>query len=135
MKSCINRFGQLAGLVKKVKRTGWTRYLPKEKVESVGDHSAKIAFLALYLRGIENIDYLKCMEMALIHDIAEGIVGDFTPHCKITYAMADADPNKSLKRNTGPSSSSSKNWKRTIRCTTRVSGCSTSRERPMSHKS
>jgi 5'-deoxynucleotidase YfbR-like HD superfamily hydrolase len=48
----INRFGALAGLVKKVKRTGWTRYLPKDKVESVGDHSAKIAFLTLYLRNI-----------------------------------------------------------------------------------
>ena len=84
MKSCINRFGQLAGLVKKVKRTGWTRYLKSEHVESVGDHSAKIAFLTLYLRNIENVDYKKCMEMALIHDIAEGLVGDFTPYCKIT---------------------------------------------------
>lgn len=85
MKSCINRFGQLAGLIKKVKRTGWTRYLPSEVVESVGDHSAKIAFLTLYLRNIENIDYLKCLQMALIHDIAEGLVGDYTPFCKITY--------------------------------------------------
>lgn len=83
--SCINRFGALAGLVKKIKRTGWTRYLPAEKVESVGDHSAKIAFLTLYLRNIENLDYLKCLQMALIHDIAEGLVGDYTPYCKITY--------------------------------------------------
>jgi len=28
----INKFGALAGLVKKVKRTGWLRYLPSEKV-------------------------------------------------------------------------------------------------------
>jgi putative hydrolase of HD superfamily len=81
----INRFASLAGLVKKVKRTGWLRYLPSEKVESVGDHSAKIAFLTIYLRNIENINYSKCMEMALIHDIAEGIVGDITPHDKVTY--------------------------------------------------
>lgn len=80
----INKFGALAGLVKKVKRTGWLRYLPSEKVESVGDHSAKIAFLSLFLRGVENVDSLKCLQMALIHDIAEGLVGDFTPHCKIT---------------------------------------------------
>ena len=39
----INKFGQLAGLVKNIKRTGWLRYLPAEHVESVGDHSAKIA--------------------------------------------------------------------------------------------
>lgn len=84
MNKSINHFGALAGLVKKVKRTGWLRYLPENKVESVGDHSAKIAFLALYLRNIENVDYMKCMQMALIHDIAEGLVGDFTPYCKIT---------------------------------------------------
>lgn len=48
----INKFGQLAGLVKNIKRTGWLRYLPAEHVESVGDHSAKIAMLALYLRNI-----------------------------------------------------------------------------------
>lgn len=84
MSSNINRFGLLAGLVKKVKRTGWLRYLPTEKVESVGDHSAKIAFLSLYLRNVENLDHVKCLQMSLIHDIAEGLVGDFTPYCKIT---------------------------------------------------
>jgi 5'-deoxynucleotidase YfbR-like HD superfamily hydrolase len=70
MKPSINRFGALAGLVKKVKRTGWLRYLPEHQVESVGDHSAKIAFLSLYLRNVENVDYVKCVQMALIHDIA-----------------------------------------------------------------
>lgn len=83
--SNINKFAALAGLVKQVKRTGWLRYLPSDKVESVGDHSAKIAFLSLYLRGFENVDHLKCLQMSLIHDIAEGLVGDFTPYCQITY--------------------------------------------------
>jgi putative hydrolase of HD superfamily len=50
----------------------------------VGDHSAKIAFLSLALRGIEGIDHLKCLQMALIHDVAEGIVGDFTPYCGVS---------------------------------------------------
>jgi putative hydrolase of HD superfamily len=81
--SNINKFGALMGLVKKVKRAGWLRYLPENKVESVGDHSAKIAFLTMFLRNIENVDYVKCMQMALIHDVAEGLVGDFTPHDKI----------------------------------------------------
>ena len=80
----INRFGALAGLVKKVKRTGWLRYLKPEQVESVGDHSAKIAILSLYLRGQEGLDQNKCLQMSLVHDIAEGIVGDFTPYCSIT---------------------------------------------------
>lgn len=32
MSSSINKFAALAGLVKNVKRTGWLRYLPEEKV-------------------------------------------------------------------------------------------------------
>jgi 5'-deoxynucleotidase YfbR-like HD superfamily hydrolase len=83
--SNINQFGALAGLVKQIKRTGWLRFLPADKVESVGDHSAKIAFLSLSLRNIEGVDHLKCLQMSLIHDIAEGITNDFTPYCKITY--------------------------------------------------
>ncbi len=59
--SSINKFAALAGLIKNVKRTGWLRYLPAEHVESVGDHSAKIAMLALYLRNIENVNYSKCV--------------------------------------------------------------------------
>lgn len=32
MSQNINRFAALAGLVKKIKRTGWLRYLPENKV-------------------------------------------------------------------------------------------------------
>lgn len=84
MKMNMNNFAALAGLVTKVKRTGWLRYLPASECESVGDHSAKIAFISLALRGIEGVDHLKCLQMALIHDVAEGIVGDFTPYCGVS---------------------------------------------------
>jgi len=36
--------------------------------------------------------------MALIHDIAEGIVGDFTPYDQITYTIFNLVPNKNFKR-------------------------------------
>lgn len=84
MKMNMNSFASLAGLVTKVKRKGWLRYLPASECESVGDHSAKIAFISLALRNIEDVDHLKCLQMALIHDVAEGIVGDFTPYCGIS---------------------------------------------------
>ena len=55
-------------------------------MESVADHSCRIAMLTMALRNVsEKIDQTKCMEMALIHDIGEGLVGDFTPYCEITY--------------------------------------------------
>ena len=37
--------------------------------------------------------------MALIHDIGEGIVGDFTPHCKIKYKLIYLVLNKNIKSN------------------------------------
>lgn len=134
MNSCINRFGALAGLVKKVKRTGWTRYLPSEKVESVGDHSAKIAFLTLYLRNIENLDYMKCLQMALIHDIAEGLVGDYTPYCKITYFQLYSAKRKSFSKSIKQSYKYSKNWANKTRSITRGYGSSTRRERRSKQK-
>ena len=48
----IIQFAKLCGLIKNVKRTGWTRYLKKENVESVGDHSCRIAMLTMALKGI-----------------------------------------------------------------------------------
>lgn len=32
----------------------------------------------------ENLDRIKCMEMALVHDLAEALVGDITPYCGIS---------------------------------------------------
>lgn len=70
MLGSVNKFAALTGLVKKTKRAGWLRSLPAEVVESVGDHSAQIAILTLSLRGMRDVDYTKCLQMALIHDIA-----------------------------------------------------------------
>lgn len=29
---------------------------------------------------------IRCMKMALVHDVAEAIVGDITPHCQVLLA-------------------------------------------------
>ncbi len=46
--------------------------------ESDADHSFSTALLVLLLAP-ENLDKLKCMELALIHDLAEVYAGDVTP--------------------------------------------------------
>ena len=46
---------------------------------------------------------MKCLQMSLIHDIAEGIVGDFTPYCKITYRVHNKARNKNFKNKKVPS--------------------------------
>lgn len=57
----IQTFAKLCGLIKNVKRAGWLRYLPSDNVESVADHSCRIAMLTMALRGIDNIDQQKCL--------------------------------------------------------------------------
>lgn len=78
------KFATNIGLIKRIKRSGWLRYLPADHVESVADHSCRMALLTLALREQPNVNYLKCMEFAIVHDLAEGITGDFTPYDKIT---------------------------------------------------
>lgn len=31
-----------------------------------------------------DVDSTRCMKMALVHDVAEAIVGDITPHCSVS---------------------------------------------------
>ncbi len=50
----------------------------------MADHSCRLALLTLALAKHKEIDYKKCLEYAIIHDLAEGITGDFTPYDKIT---------------------------------------------------
>jgi putative hydrolase of HD superfamily len=75
------------GLLKRFKRTGWfTAGVPAP--ESVADHSFRVALLALVLsRGADPpLDRERCVAMALVHDLAESIVGDITPYDGVTTA-------------------------------------------------
>lgn len=75
----------LRGLLrlKSVARAGWKRHdIPPEKVESVADHSYGLALLAWVLCPPE-LDLRKVLELALLHDLAEIVTGDITPHQKV----------------------------------------------------
>ena len=66
--------------LKKVKRQGWTRHpIPDEAVESVADHSYGVTLLSWLLCPPE-LDRSRVLELALIHDLAEIVTGDVTPH-------------------------------------------------------
>ena len=85
-------FLSICGKLKQTKRTGWTKYKEiTSQVESVADHSFRIALMA-FVFGLQQeedkeekvLDVQKLVTMALVHDIAESIVGDITPHCGIS---------------------------------------------------
>ncbi|GFS20275.1 HD domain-containing protein 2-like [Elysia marginata] len=71
------------GNLKKVERTGWVRHGVKHP-ESVAEHMYRMAMIAFALPSDSNLDRDKCMKIALVHDMAESIVGDITPSCGVS---------------------------------------------------
>ena len=72
-----------AARLKHVRRAGWLRCnVPDTDCESVADHTFGVALLALLLPSGANIKVNRdrCVALALVHDLAEAIVGDITPH-------------------------------------------------------
>ncbi|MDR1694543.1 MAG: HD domain-containing protein [Lactobacillaceae bacterium] len=73
----LNKLADVLGKVKDLKRQGWCN-LEVSGSESVAAHSYGVALLA-YLLCPENLNKQKCLEFAIVHDLAEIIVGDITP--------------------------------------------------------
>ncbi|KAK6498915.1 hypothetical protein TWF481_011485 [Arthrobotrys musiformis] len=63
--------------LKHIPRTGWV-VDGVEKPETIASHMYRMSILAM-LCPDPSLDRSKCMKMALVHDIAESVVGDFTP--------------------------------------------------------
>lgn len=78
----LQEFMELLGRLKHMKRTGWViRNIPDP--ETIAGHMYRMAMLSFLVDNNENLDKIKIMQMALIHDLAECIVGDITPHCGV----------------------------------------------------
>lgn len=76
--------------LKTIPRSGWLQsgVIP-EGVESIASHSYGMSILILYLRTelvANGVNVERALNMALIHDIAESIVGDLTPHDNVSEA-------------------------------------------------
>lgn len=78
--------------LKRVRRAGWVRQGHPD-AESVADHSFGVAMLCL-LNAPPELDREKLLIMALLHDLAEAVVGDITPHDavppEVKHAREDA---------------------------------------------
>ena len=74
--SGIIDFFSYAGRLKRLKRTGWIlKGVPQP--ESVAEHTYRTALIAYSLASlIGNVDKEKVLRIALIHDLAEGLIGD-----------------------------------------------------------
>lgn len=63
-------------LLKTTKREGWRRFNIMDG-ESIGDHMYRMALISFHCP--PHLDRARCINMALIHDMAETLVGDITP--------------------------------------------------------
>jgi len=66
--------------LKTTKREGWRRF-GINRGESIADHMYRMSLMTMLAPPslASRLDMAKCMRMALIHDMAESLVGDITP--------------------------------------------------------
>jgi putative hydrolase of HD superfamily len=92
-----------ASQLKSIDRAGWRRCgIERGDCESVADHSFGVALLALLIppdqiAGGERFDRDHCVALALVHDLAESIVGDITPHDGIEAADKHAREHDAIR--------------------------------------
>ncbi|EQC28454.1 hydrolase-HD superfamily protein [Saprolegnia diclina VS20] len=82
-------FLRVCGQLKRLKRTGWVNH-QVHAPESVSDHMYRLAMCSLLLDNDSSVDRMKCIKMAIVHDLAEAFVGDITPH----DGVSDEDKHK-----------------------------------------
>ncbi|XP_016121352.1 HD domain-containing protein 2-like, partial [Sinocyclocheilus grahami] len=78
------QFMKLVGQLKRVPRTGWV-YRNIKHPESVSDHMYRMSMMALTIKDI-TVSKERCMKLALVHDLAECIVGDIAPADNVSKA-------------------------------------------------
>ncbi|KAK9466168.1 HD domain-containing protein [Lipomyces arxii] len=73
-------FFHILRYLKTQKRTGWlVRGVKQENAESISDHMYRMAVMCLLAPEEDELNSRKCAIIALVHDLAEALVGDLTP--------------------------------------------------------
>ncbi|XP_070273729.1 5'-deoxynucleotidase HDDC2 [Myotis yumanensis] len=90
------QFLRLVGQLKRVPRTGWV-YRNVERPESVSDHMYRMAVMALVTTD-DHLNKDRCVRLALVHDMAECIVGDIAPADNIPKEEKHRREEEAMKR-------------------------------------
>lgn len=75
----LEPFFQSVLKLKSLKRAGWLSKANIKDGESVADHSFATCATSMVLSDILGLDTARVMKMALLHDLAESVVGDYMP--------------------------------------------------------
>jgi len=79
----IINFLKIVGRLKHTLRTGWVDYKVSHP-ESIASHMYRMAIISMLTKNQPGIDTVRCIKMSVIHDIAESIAGDITPHAGVS---------------------------------------------------
>ncbi|KAK7202359.1 HD domain-containing protein [Myxozyma melibiosi] len=73
-------FFRILRFLKTQRRTGWLdKGIQHGNAESISDHMYRMAVMSMLAPPEDNLDSRKCAMIALVHDLAEAVVGDLTP--------------------------------------------------------
>ena len=84
------KFFKTAGKLKRVPRAGWVD-VGIQKPESVADHTLRTTIICMIYSDFKDVDQLKLLRMALIHDLPEALMGDLTPSQKTLEKQKEED--------------------------------------------
>ena len=75
----IEGFFQKVLELKNVPRQGWKEKVGISNPESVAEHSYSTSVMSMIISDLEGLNSEKIIKMALLHDLAESVIGDITP--------------------------------------------------------
>ncbi|HEY7572807.1 MAG TPA: HD domain-containing protein [Nitrososphaeraceae archaeon] len=79
MYSDLNKFFEYGLKLKSTKRAGWISKVGVNDPESVADHSYSMCLICMVLSDLLGLKTEKILKMAILHDLAESIIGDYMP--------------------------------------------------------
>lgn len=72
-------FFDTVNTLKWTKRRGWVAKVNVKEPESVADHCYMTALMCMVLADLKGLDSAKAVKIALLHDVAESVLGDYMP--------------------------------------------------------
>ncbi|KAJ1841139.1 hypothetical protein IWW55_004243 [Coemansia sp. RSA 2706] len=82
--SSVVDFLSIVERLKRTKRTGWVNS-GISGPESIADHMYRMGIMAMLIDD-SSLDRTRCIKMAIVHDLAEALVGDITPFDGVSKA-------------------------------------------------
>ena len=93
----IEKFFEKILELKMIPRQGWKDKLEINEPESVADHSYSVSIMSMILSDLEGLNTEKIIRMALLHDLAESVIGDIIPN-KLTNDEKMLKENQAMRQ-------------------------------------